>query len=102
MQTVYEGEKRTIECQVKRRRGTGAITLSTPERRILTALRTVATGFDWAAATWNADDEVISALFDSTVTAISTPGTYYMQFRGVIGADRPEHEVTIILRDWGA
>lgn len=101
MQALYEGEKRVIEVQLKRRRGSGAISLTSPERRILDANRDVASGFDWASATWNSTDEIISTLFDSTQAALQTPGVYYLQFRGVIGADRPEFEVQVVVREWG-
>lgn len=101
MQSLFEGEKRTIECEVKRRRGSGTVTITTPERRILDQNRAVVTGYDWAAATWNESDQVISAMFDSTAAALSAVGRYYMQFRGVIGADRPETEIVVEVREWG-
>lgn len=101
MQALYEGEKRTIEVQVIRRRGSGTFSVTAPERRILDEARNVVTDFDWSGANWNADESIVSALFDSTQAGLSAPGLYYMQFRFVIGTDRIEHEVAVQVREWG-
>lgn len=99
--TLKEGDKRTIRVKVERTQSSGAITLTTPERRILDANRAVVTGFDWGAATWDATLNELSALFDSNVADLLTPGTYFMQLRGTIGVERYVTEVKVVLEEIG-
>jgi hypothetical protein len=104
MTPLKEGEKRVIRAEVKRTSGSGAIVVSAPQFRIVAgatvAARAVVAGFDWASATWDGVSE-ISALFDSTIAALSAPGNYYLQFRGVIGVELYEKEITVKVADWG-
>lgn len=99
--TLKEGEKRMIAAKVKRRRGSGAIALTNPERRIVDAYNALVVGFDWAAATWDATKNEISALFDSTLAGLTVPGTYYMELRGVIGPERYGIKVQVDVQEWG-
>ena len=98
---LHEGEKRYIKAKLLRLTGSGAITLTSPERRILTSARVVAVGFDWAAATWDSANSELVALFDSTVAALSTPGHYYVQLRGVIASELYATEIKVEVLDWG-
>jgi len=101
MITLKEGEKRTIAAKVKRRRGSGAITLTNPERRIVDANFALVVGFDWGAATWDATKNEISALFDSTLAGLTAVGDYYMELRGVIGPERYGIKVKVTVEEWG-
>ena len=101
MRLIYEGAKSSIEMEVRRERGTGPIILSNPQYRIVDAARALITGFDWAVADWDDETNIISAMFDSSVTGITAVGKYYMQFRATIGAERYEWEVTVQVREWG-
>ena len=99
--TIREGEKKDVIVKVSRLLGSGAITLTSPERRILDGNRALVPGFDWAAATWDATLAHLFALFDSTLAGLTAPGTYYMQLRGVIGSERYATEVRVDLVEWG-
>lgn len=99
--SLKEGDKRNVRAQAERLAGTGPITLTSPERRILDGNRALVIGFDWAAATWDAALQVLSALFDSTLAGLTVPATYYMQLRGTIGQERYVTEVTVSLQDIG-
>ena len=101
MRTVREGLKEDIAVKVERTRGTGAITLTTPERRILDASRALVTGFDWNAALWDDVNKELYALFDSTAAGLTAPGTYYMQLRAVFGLERYGTEVRVEVAEWG-
>lgn len=101
MIVINEGEKRNIEFSVKRNRGSGAITLTAPERRILNSQRVLIINFDWAAAIWDSTDEILFALFDSTAAGLTVAGRYYMQLRGTIGSERYGGEIVVQLREWG-
>lgn len=100
---LKEGEKRTIRASVRRLTGEGAITLTSPQRRILTAARTLVAGFDWAAAAWvsTLGAEEISTLFDSTAAGLTGVGFYFVQLRGVIGAELYGIEIKVEVLDWG-
>jgi len=99
--TLRESEKKDIAVKVERTRGTGAISLTSPERRILDAARAVIAGFDWGAASWDGTTAELFALFDSTAAGLTAPATYYMQLRGVIGSERYAAEVRVDLIEWG-
>jgi len=99
--TVREGVKVDIAVKAERTRGTGAITLTSPERRIVDASRALVSGFDWSAALWDDVNKELYALFDSTVAALSTPATYYMQLRAVFGLERYGTEVRVDVVEWG-
>ena len=99
--TIKEGAKNTIRARVERTQGSGAITLVTPERRIVDANRALIAGFDWAAAAWDGTLNELSALFDSNLAGLTAPGTYYMQLRGTIGPERYVTEVKVILEEFG-
>lgn len=99
--TIKEGEKQIIAARVVRERGSGAFTLTVPERRILDGNRALVAGFDWGAATWDAVSQDLSAPFDSTLSGLIVPGTYYMQLRGTIATERYVTEVKVILEDIG-
>jgi hypothetical protein len=99
--TLKEGEKRTIRAKVKRREGSGAIVLTTPERRIVDANRALVAGFDWAAASWDPNTNELSALFDSTSANLSAVGTYYMELRGTVGPERYGIEIQVDVQEWG-
>jgi hypothetical protein len=101
MVTVREGLKIDVAFGVSRTRGSGAITLTSPERRILDANRALVAGFDWAAASWDSVNNELFATFDSTATGLTAVGTYYVQLRGVIGAERPGGEIVVQVVDWG-
>jgi hypothetical protein len=101
MYTLKEGEKRTVRGRIERKTGAGAIALTTPQRRILNTSRALITGFDWATAQWDATASEISALFDSTATGLTAPGTYYMQLRGVIGSELYAIEIKVVVQEWG-
>jgi hypothetical protein len=99
--TIFEGAKETVAMQLRRLRGSGTPTVTTPERRILNASRGLIAGFDWAAAAFDTATSEISALFDSSLAALSAVGTYYMQFRLTIGTDRIADEVRVDVTEWG-
>lgn len=99
--TVREGVKLDIAVKVERTRGTGTITMTSPERRILDGSRALVTGYDWGAALWDDSNKELYALFDSTVSGLSAPATYYMQLRGVIGLERYGTEVRVEVTEWG-
>lgn len=101
MIALKEGEKRSVKARVRRLAGAGAIALTSPQRRILDANLALITGFDWATATWDPDNEEISTLFDSTVAGLSAPATYYVQLRGTIGAELYAIQIAVIVNDWG-
>lgn len=102
MRTIREGLKENVGFSVKDSDLPGTVpTLTSPQRRIVNSARALVTGFDWAAATWDGATGKLYFLFDSTVAAISTPGTYYAQFRGTIGAEIVGGEVPVVVRDWG-
>jgi hypothetical protein len=90
-----EGEKKDIRATVTQVSGSGTWTLTTPQYRILDSSRVLVVGYDWAAATWDSAAAELYALFDSTIAVLSTVGTYYVQLRGTIGAERYETEVTV-------
>jgi len=96
-----EGEKLDVRMEVDLVSGSGTWALTTPQYRILTSARAVASGYDWADATWDSTALELYALFDSTIAALSTPGLYYMQFRGTIGAERVGGEVLVNVIEWG-
>ena len=98
---VPEGDKRDISVLVERVRGSGTIPVTVPERRILNSVRTLVTGYDWAAATWDAGESSLTTLFDSTATGLSAPGTYFVQLRCVIGGERYADEVEVRVREVG-
>ncbi len=99
--TIKEGAKGNVTVRVGRTRGSGAITLTSPERRILDANRALIAGLDWGAATWDGTLHELSALFDSTAAGLTVPGTYYVQLRGTIGTERYVTEVKVILEEFG-
>jgi len=99
--TIKEGAKNNVRTRVERTQGSGAITLVTPERRIVDANHALVAGFDWAAATWDATLHELFALFDSNLAGLTVPGTYYMQLRGTIGAERYVTEVKVVLEEFG-
>lgn len=101
MKTLFEGEKRDIAVTVKRNYGSGAIDLTAPQRRILDSKRVLITGYDWAAATWDASNNELYTLFDSTLAGLSAPGTYLVQLRGTIGTELYVREVTVQVRNLG-
>ncbi len=101
MIAIKEGEKRAVKIEVVRVTGSGTITLTTPQRRILDASRVVVTGFDWATASWDSANNEIVALFDSTVSVLSAVGRYYVQLRGTIGSELYAAEVMVEVSDWG-
>ena len=76
--------------------------LTSPQRRILNSARAVISGFDWGDAVWTAGSSEISALFDSTTAGLTMPATYYMQLRGVIGAELYAADIIVVLGDWGS
>lgn len=88
MYTIREGEKKDVAVKIERTRGSGAITATSPERRILTAARVLVIGYDWGAALFDDANDELYMLFDSTVAALATPGTYYVQLRCVIDTER--------------
>lgn len=96
---LKEGEKRIAIARLQRLVGAGTVTLTTPERRILDGNRAVVK--DWAAAAWDATKLELSALFDSTATGLTAPGTYYMQLRGTIDTELYAIEIEVKLTDWG-
>lgn len=101
MIVVREGEMVDVGMMISRARGSGAWALVTEQYRILDGGHALVTGYDWAAATWDAAASELYALFDSTIAVLSQPGVYYMQLRGVIGVERYEFEVPISLREVG-
>lgn len=101
MKSLFEGEKRNIAASVKRNSGTGAISLTTPQRRILDANKALVTGFDWASATWDGTNNKIYALFDSTAAGLTALGTYFVQLRGTIGQELYVFQVTVQVKDLG-
>ena len=101
MITIPEGDKRDIIIDVSRLRGTGAITVATPQRRILDASRLLIAAFDWAAATWDGAALELYTLFDSTAVGLTAVGTYYVQFRGTIGTEIYKAEVTVRVTEVG-
>lgn len=102
MKTIFEGEKRNIAAKVRRTDGsTAAITLTSPQRRILNANKAVVSGFDWGGATWDSATNKILALFDSTAAGLTSVGTYFVQLRGVIGNELYGAQVTVNVKEWG-
>lgn len=95
MITCKEGEKKDVRVEVAQVSGSGTWSLTTPQYRILDSTRVLVTGYDWADATWDSSASELYALFDSTVAVLSTVGTYFVQLRGTIGAERYEAEVTV-------
>jgi ABC-type uncharacterized transport system permease subunit len=102
MRTIYEGTKENIEFEVKRNRGTGAINVTGQQFRILNAAGVLIAGFDWASASFNSDTNVIHALFDSTAVGLTAVGNYHMQFRWTIGVELYEHQVRVVVQEWGS
>jgi hypothetical protein len=90
MRKINEGDYEDIRVSVD---GTGLPT--SPERRILTSTLGLVVGYDWAAATWDGTARELSALFDTRVAVLATPGFYYMELRCVIGAERKSKAVKI-------
>lgn len=101
MITLHEGEKRDIIAYVRRLRGSGAITVQTPQRRILDSAKALITGYDWATATWDSGAAELYCLFDSTLTGLTAVGTYYVQLRGIIGTERYEKTITVRILESG-
>ena len=101
MKTILEGEKRNIAVTVKRNLGAGAIDLTTPQRRILDVNKVLITGFDWGSAIWDATNEKLYALFDSTAAGLAAPAAYLMQLRGTIGQEIYIFQVTVQVKDLG-
>lgn len=101
MLTLFEGEKKDVRVKVVRKDGGGAFTATSVERRILNAARTLVAAFDWTAATWDGSNAEVYTLFDSTATGLTTPATYYVQFRFVIGTERYEAEQAVRVQEWG-
>lgn len=93
------GAKITVRVEVKRQTGSGAVSLTTQQRRIVDASKTLITGFDWSTCTWTPDDAnesgILSALFDSTAVGLTAVGRYFVEFRGVIGPELYKEEVMI-------
>ena len=100
MITVREGEKKDIAVKIERSRGSAAFTLTTPQRRILDASRVLVTGFDWAAASWDAATSELFALFDGTAAGLTAPGDYHMQLRGTIANELYAAEVKVVVVEW--
>lgn len=106
MKTIFEGEKRNIAVSVKRLAGATSYVVTAPERRVLDASKAVVSGYDWASATYDSATNKVLMLFDSTVAALSAPGTYYVQLRCVItpsggSAERYVAQITVVLKDLG-
>jgi len=101
MITLLEGEKRDVVVSLTRIRGSGTWSLTSPQYRILDYKRAVITGYNWVTAAWDATESELSALFDSTLTGLTTVGIYYVQLRGTIGTERYGAEVRVQLLDWG-
>lgn len=101
MYALKEGEKRTIRAEVKRLTGSGAISLTTPQRRILDASGAAVAGFDWASASWDSVNEEISTVFDSTATGLTAVGTYYVDLRGTIGSELYQIKIEVRVREFG-
>ena len=101
MYTLREGEKRDICVAVERLRGSGTITLTSPQRRVLDSNRLLIASYDWGSATWDSSAGELYWTFDSTVAALSIVGTYYVQFRGTIGTELYEREVTVQVQEFG-
>ena len=95
MVTVREGEKKDVAVKVERTRGTGSVTVTAPQYRVLNAARALVTGYDWAAAAWDDVNDELYILFDSTALNLATPGVYYVQLRGTIGTELYQKEVTV-------
>lgn len=96
---IYEGGKISVGFKFARLSGSGAIPLVNQQCRILNASRQLAV--DWTAAQWDATASELSYLFDATLPGLAAPGAYYVQFRGDIGAERPQKELTVVVKDWG-
>lgn len=102
MRILYEGEKRYLGHEITRQTGSGAIVLTSPERRILDSAKVLVTGFDWAAATWDSNANKLYALFDTTATGLTAIGRYYLQFRATIdGVERYIRPIEVVVRDVG-
>lgn len=100
MMILREGEKKDVAVQVERTRSTGDIGLTVPEYRILDVNRAVLV--DWAMATFNGTTDELYALFDATLEDLCPVGTYYVQLRGVIGAERYQaSDVVVVVRESG-
>lgn len=100
MKIIFEGLKEDVISRV-RQRGIGAYIASSAERRIVDSAFVLIPGFDWEACTWDATEETIIALFDSTLTGLSVPGFYWMEQRLTIGAERIGIRTKVWLREWG-
>jgi hypothetical protein len=98
---VKEGEKAYIGVTLSRSHGSGAWALTGEQYRILDSARALVTGYDWAAAIWDAAALDLYALLDSTVAVLLAQGTYYMQFRGTIGSELYEWEVRVQVQEVG-
>lgn len=101
MISVKEGLGAKCALRVERVTGSGAITLTTPERRIVNSARALVTGYDWAAATWDAATSEMSTIFDSTLSNLTAVGTYYVQLRGVVDGVRRGGEIRVDVVEWG-
>jgi ABC-type uncharacterized transport system permease subunit len=102
MRSFFEGTKENIDFEVIRQRGSGVINVSNQQFRIVDNVFVLIAGFDWAAASWDSASNIMSGLFDSTAVGLTAVGSYYMQFRWTIGVERYEHQVHVVVREWGA
>ena len=98
---VKEGLGCVCALQFERVTGAGAITVTSPERRIVDSNRALIGGYDWAAATWNASTAQLLYIFDSTLTGLTAVATYYVQLRGVANGVRRGGEIRVDVINWG-
>ena len=101
MISVKEGLGARCALRVERLSGSGAIALTSPERRIVDSARALITGYDWAAASWDSTRSELWTAFDSTLANLTAVGTYYVQLRGVIDGVRRGGEIRVDVVNWG-
>lgn len=99
MKTIYEGAKKPVGFHIRLRASAGTFVLTNGQYRILDSARAVIV--NWASATWDSTALELSAVFDSTATGLTVPGTYYVQFRWTIATEDGSNEVKVLLKEWG-
>ena len=96
MRECVEGEKLDVLCRIEPDPG---VIVPTGQFRIVDAARALKVA--WASAIWDSTNRKMYGRFDSTATATSVPGKYYVQFLVTIGTEVRGNEQSIILKDWG-
>ena len=99
MNKMYTGMKEEVSAKLLRR-GVGEYIASSAERRIVDSCFRTVVGCDWAACNWDPVGEKISTLFDSTMSGLSGIGSYWVEFRLVIGEERIGTKVLVQVREW--